>query len=119
MSDDVVSLHPVRGADFKLGDFVQDKLTNYVGKLCACTQYLHGQTCWGMLSVKALRGDLGGLGLVTPQNYDWLPEERLDHISSEQAHEVAERMRDLQERKEDGIYRVASMTSQTHSGKIR
>jgi hypothetical protein len=70
------------------------------------------------LSVKALRTDMGGLGLATPQNYDWLPEERLQPVSREVAHELAERMVAA---KEDGVYRAGnkSPTPQTHSGKIR
>ena len=106
---------------FELGDFVQDRLTNYCGKLVARTEYLYGQTSWGMLSAKALRPDLGGLGLVTPQVYDWLPEERLEPISADRARDIAERIRDAQDEKEQKIYRAVAhaATAQTHSGKFR
>ena len=89
---------------FELGGFAQDRLTGYAGKLVARTQYLCGPTTWGLMSMRNLRSDLGGQELATPQNYDWLPEERLEPLSPERAAVAGERQAAAQEQKEQEFY---------------
>ena len=119
MSDDIISLRKPAAPAFALGGFAQDRLTGYAGKLCARTEYLFGQTTWGLLSVKAVRADLGGMELATPQNFDWFPQERLEPVSPARLDDIAERQRASAEQKENAIYRGAerSTTAQSFSGK--
>lgn len=104
---------------FKLGDFVQDSLTNYVGKICAMTTYLKGPTTYGLLSIKALSKAHGGCGFSTPQVFDWYPEDRIEPMSAENAFEAAERQRALQEERENRVYAAGQRGPRSLSDKNR
>lgn len=104
---------------FKLGDFVQDSLTNYVGKICAMTSYLKGPHSYGLLSIKALSKEHGGCGFSSPQVFDWYPEERLEPMSAEHAFEAAERQRQVQEERENRLYAANQRGPRSLSDKNR